>query len=559
MPVGESDKKNSAAASAAAGDFAMVGQIRVLLAVSVLLAVTVDSHSAAGKDGLAWLVTFWYLIHSIFFYLHAQLRGDAPQNRLLHWFDVFWYALIVSLIGGIESIFFFLFFFAILTASFGYGFEEGGRITLASVALFVAGGLLLQAHPDISQLLLRSAFLLSLGYISAHWGESMIGARRRLALLRDVSRLSNPRFGAECTMASVMEKIRAFFEGSACILVMQDHEPEAHSLRMVKAGEPDQAVGARRISADVASPLLAFGQGHLVFHTQPFRWFPSMSGGCFVYDLGNERWIRSDPGPGRALAELFEAGAFVSAPVSLRKGEGRIYVVSREGRLEKADALFLGHIVAQAFPVIDHIELLDHIASEAAVVEREKIARDLHDTVIQPYLGLQLGLSAVRNKAARENPLVEELDRLVAMTTQAVGELRSYAGAFGSAARQSQPAFLAALNRRVAQVREGYGVDIAVIVDGALRISDRMAAEVLHVVNEGLSNICRHTAARQGCIRIRREHDWLRIRIENEGAVSGQNRFVPRSITQRAAALGGRASVRQEADGCVAVLVDIPI
>ncbi|MFD2270613.1 hypothetical protein ACFS07_04395 [Undibacterium arcticum] len=65
---------------------------------------------------------------------------------------------------------------------------------------------------EISRLLLRTTFLLALGYMIAYWGGSEVAQKkRRLALLRDVSQLSNPRFGVDHTIASVLEKDAGVF------------------------------------------------------------------------------------------------------------------------------------------------------------------------------------------------------------------------------------------------------------------------------------------------------------------------------------------------------------
>jgi signal transduction histidine kinase len=78
-------------------------------------------------------------------------------------------------------------------------------------------------------------------------------------------------------------------------------------------------------------------------------------------------------------------------------------------------------------------------------------------------------------------------------------------------------------------------------------------------VREGLNNICKHTHAHRGCIRISCVGGKLHIRIENEGCGTEFANFRPRSISERAAALGGRAQVSQGAGGATAVLVEIPI
>ncbi|MFC6518982.1 sensor histidine kinase [Undibacterium arcticum] len=219
----------------------------------------------------------------------------------------------------------------------------------------------------------------------------------------------------------------------------------------------------------------------------------------------------------------------------------------------------MSHITAQAFPVIENIELLDRLASGAAVRERRKIARDLHDTTIQPYIGLKHGLSAVRNKAAADNPLIEDLDKLTAMATQVVGELRRYAGTFKNGLGLSEPVFLVALRRQAAHVREFYGIDIAVSMEGELDMCDRLAAEVFQVVSEGMSNIRKHTSARRGFVKLKCANGWLNIQIENECLGAQATEFMPRSIAERAAALGGKAYVEQGSSGGTAVHIEIPV
>ena len=61
---------------------------------------------------------------------------------------------------------------------------------------------------------------------------------------------------------------------------------------------------------------------------------------------------------------------------------------------------FLLQLLAQVLPTIENIQLVDQLAAGAAKTERERMAHDLHDGVIQPYVGLQMGLLAVCDKVA---------------------------------------------------------------------------------------------------------------------------------------------------------------
>jgi signal transduction histidine kinase len=85
-----------------------------------------------------------------------------------------------------------------------------------------------------------------------------------------------------------------------------------------------------------------------------------------------------------------------------------------------------------------------------------------------------------------------------------------------------------------------------------------MRAELLHMVREGLSNIRRHTRSRSGEVQLDCDGHWLALRIANDGLPAACG-FTPRSISERAAALGGRVQVRREAGGRTAVHIEIPV
>jgi signal transduction histidine kinase len=92
-----------------------------------------------------------------------------------------------------------------------------------------------------------------------------------------------------------------------------------------------------------------------------------------------------------------------------------------------------------------------------------------------------------------------------------------------------------------------------------LYINDRLVAEVFQMIVEGLSNIRRHTQAGCASIGLTRQNDCLILRIANDGADAVPTRFIPRSIAERAAALGGQVRVEHIAGGGTQVTVEIPL
>jgi len=151
-----------------------------------------------------------------------------------------------------------------------------------------------------------------------------------------------------------------------------------------------------------------------------------------------------------------------------------------------------------------------------------------------------------------------EIDRLIGLTDVGMADLRDYASALKSA--QPQEGSLPASMRRYAEkFVNATGIAVRVEVEGEVRVSDRLAAEVFQIAAEGLSNVRRHTSARQATVVLTCRDDQLVLRVANDVAAgSVPVSFTPRSITERATALGGHAQIESTEDGTT-VAVQIPL
>ena len=90
-----------------------------------------------------------------------------------------------------------------------------------------------------------------------------------------------------------------------------------------------------------------------------------------------------------------------------------------------------------------------------------------------------------------------------------------------------------------------------------LRLNDQLAAEMFQMVTEGLSNILRHTQATHALVTLARCKDHFTLRIANDGAAPAP--FTPRSLTERASALGGNVHVERQDDDSTVVVIDVPL
>lgn len=562
MPAYRLDRKDELGFSAVtyAADARLISRMRLVLAISVLLVVLAEPSVLNDANVLTWLIFAGYLFHSTVIYIWSRVNHPLIQGRLIHRLDVVWFSLIVAFTGGVESALFPFFFFAILASSFRWGLEEGAKVTIASAILFTAGALLLGAQHHLPQLLMRTIFLLGIGYLGVTWGESKLRLMRQLVLLREVSQLSNPRFGVDHTIANLLEKTRLFYRATTCILVMHDKSSGAYFLRTAKEGIATQAIRAEAISEEAGAPFVAQSRRHLITYRRPL--WPAIRFGtseALVYDSGPGRWFRQEGNASENLAGLLEARGFISAAVELKDQTGRLYVVSDKLVFSIADTLFLAQIAAQTFPVIENIEFLDKMVLDAATQERQKISLDIHDRTIQPYIGLRLGLNAIRHKASADNPVAADIDQLTDMVNGVIDDLRKYVGTFRGISTLNGPVLMRALQDQADHIKRMYGIDITICMDSHLTVSDRLTAEVLQLVTESLSNICKHTMAQSGLVSIECVNGWLKLQVENENTSLWPTDFMPRSISERATSLGGSVEVTHGLAGNTSVRVEIPV
>ncbi|HSH80624.1 MAG TPA: histidine kinase, partial [Herpetosiphonaceae bacterium] len=296
----------------------------------------------------------------------------------------------------------------------------------------------------------------------------------------------------------------------------------------------------------------------VVYNSPRRRWWP-FGLRFHAYDVvSGERSDEGEP-ESAALAETLDAPCFATVPVRLRnETRGRLFLTACRP-FDHGDPAFILQVIEHVAPVIENIRLVDRLASDAADEARQRIARDLHDSVIQPYIGLQIGLAACRQKLAAGNGNVEgDLERLLALTNEGIAELRGYVrGLKSGGAREAS--LIPAVRRFAARFGEATSIDVRVDAADNLQVNDRLAAEVFQLIAEGLSNIRRHTTSCKAAVELSTTDHRLCVRVENDLANGHPSPpFTPRSITERAAALGGHARVEQKADA-TAVVVEIPL
>ena len=536
-------------------DDRMISLMRLILALSALLITYIDPLEPDRLVAVTYGALVVYSVYGAILYYLSWRGGPQLPLSISHWIDVGCFLVLIALSSGTNSIFFFFFFFAILVASFRLGFNAGLRVTIISTLFFTLIGYATapaESHFELNRFLLRPVYLLVLGYMIAYWGGREIKLKRRLNLLKEINLLANPSFGVSETIDALLKRLRAYYQADDCWLVISDVRADGPRLFRLSQSSTFDAVAGESLPPKLAQSLLAPAADVGILYQRTRR------EKIYAVDLKRKIECSSDwKARARSLAAQFEMTAFISVPMQYRKKDiGRIFLVAQSGVFESSDLEFLMQVAEQAMPVVQNIRLLDRLAKSAAEHERQRLARDIHDSVIQRYIGLQYKVAAIRNKLAKGANVTADVDHLFAMTVNEVKDLRGFAQ--GLKESDLREGFLPAVRRFASQFSDNYNLEVQVETEDEIIIDDRLAAELIQIVQEGLSNIRKHTNATTSRISVQRVNGSVALTIENNRDQTTRL-FTPRSIAERAHELGGEVNVTCGPDDRTVVKIQIPL
>jgi signal transduction histidine kinase len=259
----------------------------------------------------------------------------------------------------------------------------------------------------------------------------------------------------------------------------------------------------------------------------------------------------------QALVQTLEERRWLSFPLHTGpRYRGRVFLTGIAPFKCNLERGFIQQLAGQISLKWDNLLLARQLTRVAASGERERISRDLHDSTVQPYLGLRFGLEALRRKVPDDNTLAAEVDELVQMTDNSILDLRGYIRDLRGVERDGTHAALPAIRAQVQQFEDYSGLKVDIRAREIV-LGDSKLLEVRQLIAEGLSNIRRHTNAHRATLEITVEQGMLRIAFINPVA-SIAPPFQPRSLTERSAAMGGGVDVMRLATQTI-VKIALPL
>jgi signal transduction histidine kinase len=409
---------------------------------------------------------------------------------------------------------------------------------------------------ELTQAASHSIALLVLGYMISHWGGNELALRRRMDLLSELASPLAPPVTLEMLISGQLARLLDFFGAQAALVVLPGANGACRLYRSDVA-RSTPALRADELREELARPLLGLPPAlRMCFDADRARRACSLLPGG---DADHDREAIEAHCLG--LANLLETRRFASVPYQPAAGmTGRLYVISPAQGFTRAETEFLGHAATQLAAAANNAMLMQELTATAARQERSKISRDIHDTTVQSYIGLKLGLEALYRDIGKDGGAAPRIKELLDIATSTVDDLRHYVDRLRERGGPRNAQLMARIDEQRRRYVTLHGIRVDVRADSQLAIGEAASVEAYQFVCEALSNIARHTSAKRASIDLRREGDSLAIEVGNDCAQPAATKpFIPRSITERAASLGGNVQVRLNNAGRDVVRVTIPL
>ena len=533
---------------------------RVVLASTAFFALWLEPAQPGSEPFLYPLYSAYALYAAAL--LLWSIWGDIGDRFpfATHAIDIVVFSAMQYLTLGPSSPFFVFFLFSVFCGAVRWGWQG----TLATGALVIAAYLGMAgvtavrtsvAELELNRFVIRLAYLLVATGLLVHLGR--YEARLRLEierLARWPAPLANDR---DATIGRILEYGATLMQAGGVLAIWENSdEPQLHEARWIRGAVTVSKLPPTRlrITTDpelVNSTFLCTG--------------PARDARAILLADHAGRLVRRDgmPLPTHILDRLDGSG-LATAAIRTDLISGRVFF--SDLGTPAAEALPLTELVAREIgSSLDQLYSAQQREELAAREERIRVARDLHDGVLQALTGVRLELRALAKAIPVSDNLLEQrlvsIERALAMEQR---ELRFFIAGLepGAAPHQAGATDLA---RRLDSVRERLSLEWQTPVTVRLSpqlmtIPEALEEAVPLMVHEAAVNALKHAQASRVLVDVDSADGHLRISVSDDGQgfpfkgsyshdTLAAAHVAPRSLFDRVSALGGQISIESSDRG----------
>jgi signal transduction histidine kinase len=246
--------------------------------------------------------------------------------------------------------------------------------------------------------------------------------------------------------------------------------------------------------------------------------------------------------------------SFLGVPIVAGSGiVGALYLTDKVGAddFDESDQQLIEMLAVHAALAIEKARLYERSRELSIVEERNRLARELHDSVTQKLFGVTLTAESAATVVDRDpNEARQQIQRLQQLAREAMEELRSLIFELRPPEVETE-GLATALRKHVDVLQRVHGDAVRLQVDCDADPRGAGDAEVLRIAQEALQNALRHAGARRVAVRLADGDGRIVLEVADDGAgfepsdpELRSRRLGLTSMEERAQRLGGRLDIR---------------
>jgi signal transduction histidine kinase len=511
---------------------------RSVLAVASFGAIYLDPLEPARLPALTWALLGGYTAYALGFLLWtiASTRSSARVRLGTHVLDILFFGTINYLTAGASSPFFVYFVFSIVCAMLRFGRRGTVATAIAAILVFMASALArTDATLELNRFIIRSAYLLVVASLLVYLADY------QQRIQADLARIARWRRSPTHTYDRLLEELLrepALLFAAQRVLLAYEH---LASRTGILAHVDEEHVRCERVPPELVDALL--DSDSITF----------VRSGSYAA-VASERAAAPGMRPAPSIpAEVTAAYAIRDVVATSFTGElvrGRLLLLDgRPPLLEEVSlARIAGAVIASR---LDHYHAAEQLRRGAVAEERVRVARDLHDSVLQSLTGAALQLRTLPKLMIRDHQAAEQrLGEIEQVIVAGQKELRWFIEQLHPD-RSAEERETASIVERLESMSQQWELAVESDVAPLIRLLPApLRYDVYTLVSEAVANAAKHAAA--SCVRVAAQMDARDVRIDVADDGKGfpfRGRYTlpelarmncgPLTLRERVASLGG--------------------
>jgi signal transduction histidine kinase len=544
----------------------VIASVRVALAASSLFALWLDPQEPDSYLALTYGLQGVYLAYACVLAAvmwNRDSRGSLPL--VSHVGDIAMASLFQYVTLGPSSPFFTYYTFALFAAALRWGWPATVRTTAVVLAAYLAMGASMiravgLAQFPMNRFITRSMYLMVAALV-------LVYLRRHEARLRDeIRRLARWPLASAGDWAVVVPKVlehAAGIMGSSRVTLVWSAEDEPW---LYVASWPLEEAAITKHAPGEFEPVVPAALEECTFFSSDrlssdAQWTVTRAGSQF-------RWSGIPVHAG--LAPRADGGSVLSAPFRTDYLAGRVFFSDLAS--PSADIMPLAEVVGREIGAsLDQLHSYDRSRRLAIAEDRIRLARDLHDGVLQSLTGVRLELQSIARTVSASPAQQAGGDRLLAMERALAMEQRDLRRFIEDLKPSTQAAAGGSLAERLDDIQRRVALEwqapVTIRVSPSeLSVQAAFDHAVPLMVHEAVVNALKHGHPSRVSVDVRAAGDALRVVVSDDGcgfSFSGRYDHAaliaanagPVSLLERVASLGGKMAIESSPAGSRVELV----